>query len=114
MRNSRSGLTLVEVIVAILLFGIGSLGLAAVSASITRQMTASLMRSRSALAARSRDEIAHSRPCSTLSSGSLMRDGLRQAWVTQAGPAATLEQSIERASVPGLATDRFLSAMPCD
>ena len=43
-----------------------------------------------------------------------MRDGLRQVWVTQAGPAATLEQSIERASVSGLLTDRFLSALPCD
>ena len=68
------------------------------------------MRSRSALAARSRDEIAHSSACSILSGGSLMRDGLRQVWITQAGPAATLEQSIERASVSALTTDRFLSA----
>ena len=115
MRKTRAGITLIEVIVAILLFSIGSLGLAAASANITRQMTASVMRSRSALAARTRDEIAHSWPCSAVSSGALLRNGLREDWTVQSAPDATsLEQMIQRGSVSGMVIDRFQSAIPCD
>lgn len=57
MTNSRRrGLTLVEVMIAILVFAIGALGLAATSAAILRQMASSAQRSRAAHAAVSLDE----------------------------------------------------------
>jgi prepilin-type N-terminal cleavage/methylation domain-containing protein len=115
MRNARRhGLTLIEIIVAIMLFTVGALGLAAATGSIARQMTASMMRSRSAFSARSRDETAHSKSCSALSSGSSVANGLRENWIIQSGTAATIDQTVERASTSGLFTDRFLSAVPCD
>jgi prepilin-type N-terminal cleavage/methylation domain-containing protein len=114
MQDARPGLTLIEVIVAILLFSIGSLGLAAASATVLRQITASTMRSRSAFAARIRDETAHSRPCSAVSSGSVLRYGLSEYWTVEAGQSATIEQTIKRGSVFDVIADRFESAIPCD
>ena len=110
MRQPRAGLTLIEVIVAILLFTIGSLGLAAASATIARQMAANVMRSRSAFAARTRDETAHS----AASSGSVLRNGLREDWTVQSGPQTALEQIIQRGSATGIIRDHFESAIPCD
>ncbi|HUR00581.1 MAG TPA: prepilin-type N-terminal cleavage/methylation domain-containing protein [Gemmatimonadaceae bacterium] len=45
---TRRGLTLIEVMIAILIFAIGALGLAATSAVILRQMASSAQRSRAA------------------------------------------------------------------
>jgi prepilin-type N-terminal cleavage/methylation domain-containing protein len=56
---SRRGLTLIEVMIAILVFAIGALGLAATSAAIVRQMAASAKRSRAAHLAASLDEKTH-------------------------------------------------------
>ena len=45
---TRRGLTLIELMIAILVFAIGALGLAATSAAILRQMASSAQRSRAA------------------------------------------------------------------
>ena len=58
---TRRGLTLVEVMIAILVFAIGALGLAATSAAILRQMASSAQRSRAAHLAASLDEKTHAR-----------------------------------------------------
>jgi type IV pilus assembly protein PilV len=58
----RRGLTLVEVMIAILVFAIGALGLAATSAAILRQMAASARRSRAAHVAASLTERSHAIP----------------------------------------------------
>ena len=112
--SKRTGLTLIEVIVAMLLFSTGALALAAGSAAITRQMTLSLLRSRSASFARVRDEIAHASGCSGITSGSETKQGIRAAWTVSGGSAVTLDQTLERRGIGGLRTDRFLSTIPCD
>jgi prepilin-type N-terminal cleavage/methylation domain-containing protein len=110
----RAGLTLIEVIVAMLLFSTGALALAAGTATITRQMTVSLLRSRSAAFARTRSESAHARGCSGIASGSETRDGIRSAWTISGSTAVTLDQLLERRGIGRLETDRFLSTIPCD
>jgi hypothetical protein len=73
------------------------------------------MRSRSALAARTRDEMSRSIPCSGVSSsGTLLRNGLREEWTVQSGPPITIELTIRRGSVARVTGDRFQSAIPCD
>ena len=114
MRIERTGLTLIEVIVAILLFSTGALGLAAASAVITRQMTTSLLRSRAANFARERSEKAHAANCSVLSSGEESRDGIRASWTISPGHVATIDQRLERSTRTAIRTDRFISAIPCD
>ena len=114
MRLHRAGLTLIEVVVAIFVFSAGALGLAAATAAITRQMTASLLRSRAAGIARSRDEAAHASGCAGISSGAEVQQGVNSTWRASPGSVVTLEQDIERPARTGSQTDRFLSAIPCD
>ena len=59
---TRRGLTLIEVMIAILVFAIGALGLAATSAAILRQMTASAKRSRAAHLTAALDEKKYAGP----------------------------------------------------
>ena len=114
MRIERTGLTLIEVIVAILLFSTGALGLAAASAVITRQMTTGLLRSRAASLARERNEKAHAANCSALSNGEENRDGIRASWTISQGQVATLDQRLERSTRTAIRSDHFISAIPCD
>ena len=114
MRSRRAGLTLIEVIVAMLLFSTGALALAAGSAAITRQMTVSLLRSRASTIARTREEKAHAGGCAGIGSGSESSQGIRSAWTFSSGPTATLDQALERRTISSQKTDRFLSAIPCD
>lgn len=114
MPRARNGLTLVEIIVATLVFSSGALALAASTAAITRQMTGSMMRSRAAFIARSRDETAHSHACSGTVSGDERILGIRSVWAMTVGDAGMLTQDIERQGPLGMDRDRFLSAVPCD
>jgi prepilin-type N-terminal cleavage/methylation domain-containing protein len=113
MQKHRSGLTLIEVIVAILLFSVGALGMAAASAAITRQMTLSLLRSRAASIARTRDEEAHSRDCGAVAGGSETQQGIASRWSVSSGLVVSIDQEIERRGVAQQKTDHFLSAVPC-
>jgi len=113
MTLNRNGLTLIEVIVAILLFSIGALGMAAASAAITRQMTMSLMRSRAASIARDRDEAAHATGCNGIHSGNETKQGIVSRWTVSQGLVASIDQEIERRGIGHEVTDHFLSAVPC-
>lgn len=113
MSNSRRGLTLIEVIVAILLFSVGALGMAAASAAITRQMTLNLLRSRAASIARARDETAHSVDCGAISGGSETLQGIASRWSASQGMVVSIDQEIERRGVAAQQIDHFLSAVPC-
>ncbi len=113
MTINRYGLTLIEVIVAMLLFSVGALGMAAASAAITRQMTLSLLRSRAASIARDRNETVQSVGCSGISSGSETRQGVASTWTVTSGMTASLDQEVERQGINQLVTDHFLSAVPC-
>ena len=113
MTKARHGLTLVEVIVAMLLFSVGALGMAAASGAISKQMTLSLLRSRAAMTARTRDEQAHASPCNAISSGSETKQGIESRWTVAHGASATVDQEITRRGINALETDHFLSAVPC-
>jgi prepilin-type N-terminal cleavage/methylation domain-containing protein len=114
MFSTRAGLTLVEVIVAMLVFAVGALGLAAGSAAIARQMSITNLRSRSFTIARSRDEKSHSSPCSAPSAGSEYAAGVHSTWQVGQGSAVTLDQQLSRKSVAGAHVDVYLSAAPCE
>ena len=110
----RSGLTLIEVIVAMLVFAIGGLGLAAGSAVIVKQIGLNNLRSNALTIARSRIEQAIASGCGSLGSGQERKLGIRSVWTVTGGSAETLEQTLERQSTLGMHSDRFLSAIPCD
>ena len=114
MKNRRNGLTLIEVIVAMLVFAIGGLGLAAGSAIVVKQIGMSTLRSNAATIARSRAERATAEGCGSIAAGQERRLGIQSTWSVSQGPAMTLDQTLERQSALGMHSDRFLSSVPCD
>jgi len=110
----RAGLTLIEVVIAILVFAVGGLGLAASSAALARQMSGSVLRARAAAIAATRAEEMHAAGCSGSSNGDERILGVRSLWEIASAGAATLEQTLERNDGYGLHSDRFLSAASCE
>lgn len=78
-RPSNKGYTLIEVIVALVVFTTGALGLAAGSAIVTRELGTNGVRAAGARLAKNRQEIVQS-ACRTAQSGSEKRGSLSSAW----------------------------------
>ncbi len=113
-RRLRSGLTLIEILVAMLVFTVGALALAASSAAMIRQMSSNSQRSRSYSIARSKDEKVHASPC-VPASGSDRSPGIVADWQVSARPLhVSLDQSVRRSDPRGSRTDVFRSGAPCD
>ncbi len=110
----RNGLTLVEVVVAMLVFSVGGLGLAASAAAIAKQIAASTMRSDAALIAKSRADRAAASPCHLAGSGEATESGVRSVWTTDGAPVVTLDQRLERTDAFGIHSNRFISVVSCE
>jgi prepilin-type N-terminal cleavage/methylation domain-containing protein len=109
---NRTGFTLVEVIVATLVFSIGALGLAGSAAAIVRQISANSLRSDAAFIARRRAEHAWQTGCS-MQSGEERASGLHSVWSVGGGGVATLDHRVERSDTFGKHGDRFISSIRC-
>jgi prepilin-type N-terminal cleavage/methylation domain-containing protein len=110
----RSGLTLIEVVIAILLFAVGALGLATTSAALVRQLTGNAQRSRAVHIGATRDEKSHALRCVS-ASGSESSSGIIADWTVAASRSyATVDQTIQRRDSKGMHIDILKSAAPCD
>jgi prepilin-type N-terminal cleavage/methylation domain-containing protein len=79
------GFTLLEVLVALVLFQFGMLALAATSAVVARDFATATRRVRAHTLARQRAELLRSSACGAPGTGtSLHADGLRESWRVQA------------------------------
>ena len=115
MTNRRSGLTLLELVVAILLLSVGGVALASSAAALTRQLGVSARRSRASAMARTRAEQSQSRPCSALSSGSEDVRGIRSEWdVAASSGGAEVGQRVEYGSQFGQHADLYRTAATCE
>lgn len=113
MRKRRAGLTLIEVIIAMVLFSTGALALAATTGAVMKQMGSSVLRSRAASLARERSEKARVSGCNGLTSGSETIDGVSATWTVSVGAVATIDHDLSRRSVHGVQADRFHFGIPC-
>ncbi len=110
----RRGLTLIEVVVAILVFAVGGLGLAASSATILKQMSETTLRAKAGFMARSTSETANAFNCDDLSNGEARSRGIRSVWTLNGSRAITLSLRVERTDHRGTHNDTFLTAVQCE
>ena len=88
-RRAKPGYTLIEVIVALVVFTTGAMGLAAGSAAVARDMAANGTRASAARLARNRQESVQS-ACRAAQSGSETRGSVRSAWTISWLDSSTL------------------------
>jgi prepilin-type N-terminal cleavage/methylation domain-containing protein len=112
-KPGRSGYTLVEVVVALLVFTVGALALAASSAVVARTMHANLLRERAARLAVSRIETIIS-ACGTAASGMESVDAIESRWTVGRGAqtVSILESTLYQ-STTGPRLDAYRSLVLC-
>jgi Tfp pilus assembly protein PilV len=111
--SSRIGYTLVEIIVALLVFTVGALALAASSAVIARTMEANALRERAARVAASRVELVKSE-CATAVSGAEMREQIESHWIVgRTANAVSILVSTRYSSASGSHLDRYEALALC-
>lgn len=111
--RKQQGFTLVEVVIATVVFTIGGLGLAATSASIARLIAANTLRSNAAEIARARAETAHAAGCAVSISGEARESGIHSIWSATGSGVGSLHQALLRTDAFGRHSDSFISAIPC-
>lgn len=111
---SQNGYTLIETIVAVLLFSVGGLALASASAVIGRGLNADAMRQRAAQVAFSRLEII-SAQCRTATSGRETFQQIDSEWsVSFSAPSrVSVVESVSYIIAKGRRTDSYHALLPC-
>jgi prepilin-type N-terminal cleavage/methylation domain-containing protein len=108
------GVTLIEVVVAIVLLGVGALALAGSAGIMLRRMSDSSRGAAAASIAISRAETSFSKSCAALSSGSQRMSGVRSEWfVAGAALSADIRQRVTYSTRGGDHADEFLTTVPC-
>jgi prepilin-type N-terminal cleavage/methylation domain-containing protein len=111
--QARRGLTLIELLIAMLVFAVGALGLAASSASLAREVAWNADRFRAAALARSRIEAVSASRCES-------GDGIDRSatvtdnWVaTVNGARVTIDQTLSRTDSRATHIDVIHAGAPC-
>ena len=78
--RARSGFTLAELLVALMIFAVGALAMVATSANVMTLITSSKNRAVAAEVAASRFELLRSQPCSAHATGSASTRGVTENW----------------------------------
>lgn len=87
--GARAGFTIVELLVAIMIFGVGALALAGTSATILEMFGSSNRRVVAASVAQSQFEVLRSLNCRKLEPGSNTVRGIEYSWSVSKSPNAT-------------------------
>jgi prepilin-type N-terminal cleavage/methylation domain-containing protein len=113
-RPSFAGYTLIEVVVALLLFSVGALALVATSAVIGRELNANGIRERAGRMAESRLEILGA-GCRGATAGREVRGEIESEWAVDFPDSAhvSLLESIEYPTRRGNRTDSYRVTVPC-
>ena len=123
MARANGGLTLVEVLIALIVLGIGILALSGSSSMITRMIGRGKSETHAAMAASRRVELLRqaarsSTPRCTAaeftSGGPVIEGGLTQSWtVTPTGPVRRVRVTVTYLTVRGLRTAVLETAIAC-
>ena len=115
MTQSQRGFTIVEMLIAIMVFSVGLLALAGSASVIMANLTGTQSRAIATAVAESRFETIGATPCATRGSGSATTRGISEAWsLTRLARADDVTVSVtylgrnHRAS-----TEQFQTFLPC-
>jgi prepilin-type N-terminal cleavage/methylation domain-containing protein len=113
-RSRSGGFTLVEIIVALVLFTTGALGLAAGSAIVARELSSNGLHSDAARLARSRQEIVQS-ACRAAESGTEARGALISTWTVSPvdSTTITLAGAVSYSSSRGAHREPYTMSISC-
>lgn len=107
------GYTLIEVVVAILVFSVGVLALAASSAVIARSMNVDAIRERASRIAEARIE-SLSANCSSARSGNETIGRIRSEWAVNGNPGrASMKESVSYPTSSSMKTDTYEMELSC-
>jgi len=111
---ASEGYTLVEVIIAILVFGVGVLGIAASSGIVSKAMAVNAVRERADRIASSRIELIHSQ-CGTARSGEERFQQVHSRWLIAPDNPSRISvvESVTYPASNGLRTDIYRAAVWC-
>jgi Tfp pilus assembly protein PilV len=114
--NPRNGITLVEIVVALVVFSVGILGLAPAMFAVVRQARIARIEALATDAAANRLERLIFTPCAALTSGSEAAGGVVSTWTagSQLGSKArVVTQDVQFSVGNGIRSRRFDAAAPC-
>jgi prepilin-type N-terminal cleavage/methylation domain-containing protein len=124
LRADRRAFTLLEVLVALVILGVGVLGLSGHATLVSRLVGDGARATRAATVATARLEQLTARSCADISSGSLVSYGIEERWsvapMSASGPLTALEVQLSvtyrlrgRAAGRTTRTQQFRGAVPC-
>jgi Tfp pilus assembly protein PilV len=113
-KSARDGYTLIETVMAVLLFSLGGLALVSTSAVIGRGLSADAIRERAARLAASRLEII-SAQCRTATSGQETFQQIDSQWSVSfpTGSRVNVVESVSYITEKGRRTDSYRAVLPC-
>jgi prepilin-type N-terminal cleavage/methylation domain-containing protein len=123
MRHTVSGVTLIEVLIAIVVLGIGILALTGSSALVTRMIGRGKVETQAALRAARRVELLRASAVSTTprcsaasfaSGGPVLADGMSESWVVPpAGAVRRVRVTVSYLTVRGVRSAVLETALAC-
>jgi type IV pilus assembly protein PilV len=112
--HSQRGFTIVELLVAVVIFSVGLLALAGTSSVILTALTTTKSRTLAAGVAESRFERMRTTACANRASGSATTRGIAEAWtLTRLARADDVTVAVTFLSNHRPRTEQFQSYMPC-
>ena len=113
-RRVRRGMTLAELLVAIVVMSVGVLGLAASSAVVTRMIGGGATQTLAATVAQAHIEQLRSQSCASMAGGVDTVRGIVTTWTTQAiTRGVSVDMTVEYNTVHGTRTRSYRSIFPC-
>ena len=113
-RRNRRGFTLVELMVAMMLFSVGLLALASTSAVVVRQMGDAGNMSVAATVAQARIERLRTANCAVAATDSAVQRGVMATWVvTPMTRSAQIDVTVRYNTRQGARTQSYRSMLPC-
>lgn len=112
--RARPGFTLAELMVALMIFTVGALAMAATAANVMTMITSSKNRTQAAAVAEARLERMRSQPCTAHTSGSTTTRGIAETWsVVPLTRADDVTVRVTFISSRRQATRIYRSFLPC-